>query len=78
MNPVDQEWQKLTKRGDTVERLKAAGLPCTGLRNYRPVMADGSEADIERVRDILSTTKTEPTQQKNTAPIRKKQKKKQK
>lgn len=78
MNTVDLEWQKLTKGGDTVERLKNAGLPCTGLRNYRPILSDGSQPTIERVRELLSSTKTALTTEREVAPTPRKRRRKQK
>lgn len=54
LSAESQEWRDLT-RGLTVRRLKAAGIPCVGICNHRPVLQDGTVADIERVREALST-----------------------
>lgn len=55
ISEAEKQWKDLIDRGgDVVGGLRKAGLPCTGIMNYRPVLEDGTSPDIERVREVLS------------------------
>jgi len=71
LSETEKAWRELT-RGDVVGELRKAGLPCIGIRNYAPVLEDGSTPDIERVREILSTNNHTLGTEKSAAPTFKK------